>query len=219
MYTEDAIIKNYNKNLNYTKKPKEKKERKTSLPGIKFDVTHTRNDFSSKHDSSLISDLNNSITTKQEYCLFSDVKYFVKNITFLLTDDDLFDAAIKEYMNINEYPTDIKDKFNFVKKIIPIYKKLRDDDKIDTFIIKMSDKLSEKRDDVKKIFEIMYNRERRERLTATINKLLSKFVTSFERITDYSDMSRLFGLRDFSDKFKPIQEKIDMFMKITGDIK
>jgi hypothetical protein len=220
LYTEDAVIKNYYKNNNTNKKPKEKKDSRLFEPNIKLDITDTRNDFSSKHDSSNLSDLNNSITTKQEYCLFSDVKYFIKNITFLLTDDDLFDAAMKEYINVNDFPTDNRDKLNFLKKIIPIYKKIRENDKIDLFISKVSDKLIERKEDVGRILEIMYIKEKRERLITNINKQHSKFILFYyERIIDYSDLSRLMTIKEFAEKFKPIQDKIDQFLRYTSEIK
>jgi hypothetical protein len=219
IYSEDAIIKNYLKNNN--KKPLSNMGSKMSLPYIKCDVTDTKNDFSSKQQESSLSDMNNCKTYKLENNLFSDIKYFVKNFSLLVIDDNLLDGALKEYLNMNEFPVYLNDKISFIKKIILIYKKIRENDKIDIFLNKIGEKIKEKKEDMWRILELMFNKGKRERLIGTINKLNSKFVTCLvdKNLTDVTYLSKTLSDREVFEKLKAVQEKIDQFLKYTKEIK
>ena len=53
-------------------------------------------------------------------------------------------------MNINDFPTEAKDKISLIKKFIPIYKKIKDDKiKMTNFIKKISDNLSESIEEIR----------------------------------------------------------------------
>ena len=42
-------------------------------------------------------------------------------------NDEAFENIIKEFLNINDFPTESKEKINLLKKFISIYKKIKDD--------------------------------------------------------------------------------------------
>lgn len=59
-------------------------------------------------------------------------------------NDEAFENIIKEFLNINNFPTEVKEKLNLLKKFISIYKKIKDDKvKLVNFLRKISDKLKE----------------------------------------------------------------------------
>lgn len=64
-------------------------------------------------------------------------------------NDEAFENIIKEFLNINKFPTESKEKINLLKKFISIYKKIKDDKtKLGNFLIKISDKLKEPYDEI-----------------------------------------------------------------------
>ena len=65
-------------------------------------------------------------------------------------NDEAFENIIKEFLNINDFPTDSKEKINLLKKFISIYKKIKDDkNKLGNFLKKISEKLKEDYNDIK----------------------------------------------------------------------
>ena len=64
-------------------------------------------------------------------------------------NDEAFENIIKEFLNINDFPTESKEKINLLKKFISIYKKIKDDKiKLGNFLRKISDKLKEPLEDI-----------------------------------------------------------------------
>lgn len=64
-------------------------------------------------------------------------------------NDEAFENIIKEFLNINDFPTESKEKINLLKKFISIYKKIKDDkNKLGNFLRKISDKLREPYEDI-----------------------------------------------------------------------
>lgn len=64
-------------------------------------------------------------------------------------NDEAFENIIKEFLNINDFPTEPKEKINLLKKFISIYKKIKDDKhKLGNFLKKISDKLREPYEDI-----------------------------------------------------------------------
>lgn len=64
-------------------------------------------------------------------------------------NDEAFENIIKEFLNINDFPTEPKEKINLLKKFISIYKKIKDDkNKHGNFLRKISDKLREPYEDI-----------------------------------------------------------------------
>jgi hypothetical protein len=67
-------------------------------------------------------------------------------------NDESFEKIIKEFLNINYFPTESKEKINLLKKFISIYKKIKDDkNKLGNFIKKISEKLREPYQDIEVI--------------------------------------------------------------------
>lgn len=67
-------------------------------------------------------------------------------------NDEAFENIIKEFLNINDFPTESKEKINLLKKFIAIYKKIKDDkNKLRNFLKKISDKLKEPYDNIRVI--------------------------------------------------------------------
>lgn len=67
-------------------------------------------------------------------------------------NDEAFENIIKEFLNINDFPTESKEKINLLKKFISIYKKIKDDkNKLGNFLRKISDKLKEPLEDIQVI--------------------------------------------------------------------
>lgn len=65
-------------------------------------------------------------------------------------NDEAFENIIKEFLNINDFPKESKEKINLLKKFISIYKKIKDDNnKLNNFLKKISEKLTESYDDIK----------------------------------------------------------------------
>jgi len=64
-------------------------------------------------------------------------------------NDEAFQKVMKEFFNNNELPTEAKEKLNFLKKFISIYKKIKDDNvKLKNFLKKISDKFQEPPEDL-----------------------------------------------------------------------
>jgi hypothetical protein len=64
-------------------------------------------------------------------------------------NDEAFESIIKEFLNINDFPTDPKEKVTILKRFIPLYKKIKGDkSKLLNFIKKISDKLSESLEEI-----------------------------------------------------------------------
>ena len=64
-------------------------------------------------------------------------------------NDEAFENIIKEFLNINDFPSEAKEKINLLKKFISIYKKIKDDkNKLGNFLRKISDKLREPYEDI-----------------------------------------------------------------------
>lgn len=65
-------------------------------------------------------------------------------------NDEVFDNIIKEFLNMNQYPTEPKEMISMLKKFISIYKKIKDDNvKLNNFLKKISNKLRESYEDIK----------------------------------------------------------------------
>jgi len=65
-------------------------------------------------------------------------------------NDEAFENIIKEFLNINAFPKEPKEKINLLKKFISIYKKIKDEsNKLHNFLKKISEKLTESYDDIK----------------------------------------------------------------------
>lgn len=65
-------------------------------------------------------------------------------------NDEAFENIIKEFLNINDFPTESKEKINLLKKFIAIYKKIKDDNnKLRNFLKKISEKLKEPYENIK----------------------------------------------------------------------
>jgi len=68
-------------------------------------------------------------------------------------NDEAFENIIKEFLNINDFPKESKEKISLLKKFISIYKKIKDDShKLNNFLKKISEKLTESYDDIKVIY-------------------------------------------------------------------
>lgn len=64
-------------------------------------------------------------------------------------NDEAFENIIKEFLNINDFPTESKEKINLLKRFNSIYKKIKDDkNKLGNFLRKISDKLREPCEDI-----------------------------------------------------------------------
>jgi hypothetical protein len=73
-------------------------------------------------------------------------------------NDEMFENIIKEYLNINAFPTTPKEKINMLRKFITIYKRIKNDTiKLEYFLKKFSFKLKEEYLDVKVIINIKLN--------------------------------------------------------------
>ena len=65
-------------------------------------------------------------------------------------NDEAFESIIKEFLNINDFPSDPKDKVSILKRFIPLYKKIKSDKtKLTNFIKKIADKLNESVEEIK----------------------------------------------------------------------
>lgn len=65
-------------------------------------------------------------------------------------NDEAFENIVKEFLNINDFPKESKEKKKLLKKFISIYKKIKDDgNKLNNFLKKISEKLTESYDDIK----------------------------------------------------------------------
>lgn len=97
--------------------------------------------------------LANNLEKKSENQILSkpkkpDSNMIIKNITNF--NDETFENTIKEFLNINDFPKEPKDKVGLLKKFIPIYKKIKSDrGKINNFLCKISDKLEEPIEEIK----------------------------------------------------------------------
>ena len=59
-------------------------------------------------------------------------------------NNEAFENIVKEFLNINNFPTDPKDKVSILRRFIPLYKKIKSDkNKMSNFIKRLSEKLSE----------------------------------------------------------------------------
>ncbi len=59
-------------------------------------------------------------------------------------NNETFEKIIKEFLNINNFPNEPKEKLNLMKKFLSIYKKIKYDKmKLDNFLQRISDKLNE----------------------------------------------------------------------------
>lgn len=77
-----------------------------------------------------------------------DSKMLLKNI--INFTDETFDNIIKEFLNINDFPREAKDKLGLLKKFISIYKKIKTDKtKLNHFLEKIAERLSEPIDEIK----------------------------------------------------------------------
>jgi hypothetical protein len=133
------------------------KKRKFSSDQIHFEVVNSVNkdnmfvESSSVNSQEKISEsLSNNNKSKKP-----DSTMIIKNIVNF--NDETFESIIKEFLNINDFPTEPKDKVSLLKKFITIYKKIKSDrTKLDNFLIKISDKLNEPVDEIKVNF--LFNR-------------------------------------------------------------
>jgi hypothetical protein len=205
MYSTETILKNL-------KKSKKKNCSRNEIFNVK---NHENSDKLDTINSEII----NSLSFKQESSQFSDVKYFVKNITYLLCNNEFFESAIKEFVSVADFPSENKDKTTFLKKLIPIYKRIRDTDKIDSFLLKIAYKLNERKEDLQIVLEILYNKNKRERLLLIIYKLISKLTSALaEKGCNYIiDLNNI--RKYFYDKYKPLEEKIDKYCEYNHQIR
>ena len=59
-------------------------------------------------------------------------------------DEDAFDMIMREFLKINDFPKEAKDKLSLLKKFIPIYKRVKNDrNKLHNFSQKISENLFE----------------------------------------------------------------------------
>jgi len=64
--------------------------------------------------------------------------------TMGIFNDEAFDSIIKDFLNINDFPSDPKEKILLLRKFISIYKKIKSDkNKLNNFMKKFSEKLNE----------------------------------------------------------------------------
>jgi hypothetical protein len=65
-------------------------------------------------------------------------------------NDEAFDKIIKEFLNINDFPEEAKEKVCLLKKFISIYKKIKEDKmKLNNFLKKISEKLKEPHEEIR----------------------------------------------------------------------
>ncbi len=145
---------------------------------------------------------------------------FAKNLQDLFEDDNKFDYALKEYLNITAYPNNPDGKLNVFKKLIHIYKNLKDEEDKQKFIEKLSEKIAESPPLVNSLMEIEFIKNKREGNFAHLSKLISKFAAKLAeiQINDLSCLSLLDSNEEVSQSYKNIRTKIEQYLVFATEI-
>jgi hypothetical protein len=137
-------------------------------------------------------------------------------------NDEAFENIIKEFLNINDFPSEPKDKVCLLKKFISIYKKIKDDKvKLTNFLRKISDKLNEPFEEIRVLFEFEYLRNKREGTFANLSKLINKFVVYLGeiKIMNVTPATLLENSSpDCRDKFSNLKQKINEYLQTYTSI-
>jgi len=168
-HTEDQIIKsiiksNKNGKVLQTKRKRpendyiSKKNKKKKSEDNDFDYKNNSfKEITNYSEKEIISNLNKDKDIKENY---NDDNYSLNksadsnrilSISVIHNfNDETFENIIKEFLKINDFPKESKEKINLLKKFISIYKKIKDDNsKLHNFLIKISEKLTEPYNDIK----------------------------------------------------------------------
>ncbi len=207
LYKEEEIIKNLKKN-----------KMKSLL--TKKSLKNTSKSLKTENISQI--DIDDVRSIKETFCSV-DSKNLVKNIIKKIEFDEDYINDIRQYLNISFNQKEFKDKGVITKKLIPIYKKIHNDkDKTKLFLSKIAaDLLYEKYEDINKLVEFEYMKEKRERLFTNMYKTVYKFIESLKekRINDINDLNTILSNDDINDKIKILQEKVEKLLILTKDIK
>lgn len=99
------------------------------------------------NDDSVSLSLKNSEYEKNQSHNKHNINLLINNMT---NDEEKFESIVKEFLNITNFPTESKEKLYLLKKLITIYKRVKDDrEKLNNFFLILSNKINEPFDEIK----------------------------------------------------------------------
>lgn len=210
-------INNLNEEAPKKSKPKVKKLKKNSDSTAINTVSNNLNNINSP-EILLQPEKEKEKSQNEETIILNNL---LKISTNSPSNDETLTLAIKEFLNVENFPTETKEKLSIIKKFSTIFKKVREDEtRLGNFLFKLGDCIKESIDDLKIIFEFEFLKTKREGMYSNLSKILKSFSTLLikSNMTNITNTNLITNNKELSDSINNIMNKTTAYFLSTNDV-